>query len=233
MLFNNPLLFNTNIQVFLSLLQNILGMDYTVFLEWIGYLASVVIAISMAMNSLVRFRVINLIGAALFSVYGFLIGSIPVGLMNGLIVIVDIYYLLDFLSKKEVFEAIEVDKNGRFLLKFLTLYKKDIQKAFPDFEFDTNGCDVNFFVLRNMTLAGLFLATHIDNGVLRVELDYAIPEMRDFKSGKFMYANLTSRFIEMGYTKLITKKLGKKHNKYLKQIGFSDTQDGMMEYSLV
>jgi len=202
-------------------------------LEWIGYLASVIIAISMAMNSLVRFRVINLVGAALFSVYGFLIGSIPVGLMNGLIVIVDIYYLLDFLSKKEVFEAIEADKEGRFLLKFLTLYRKDIQKLFPSFNDVPNGCDVNFFVLRNMTLAGVFLATHIDNGVLRIELDYAIPEMRDFKSGKFMYANLAPRFIEMGYTKLVTRKLENRHNKYLRRIGFTETQDGMMEYSLV
>ncbi|MDY0201375.1 MAG: hypothetical protein RBR40_10340 [Tenuifilaceae bacterium] len=208
-------------------------MDYTILLEWIGYLASVIIAISMAMNSLVRFRVINLVGAALFSVYGFLIGSIPVGLMNGLIVIVDIYYLLDFLSKKEVFEAIEADKEGRFLLKFLTLYRKDIQKLFPSFNDVPNGCDVNFFVLRNMTLAGVFLATHIDNGVLRIELDYAIPEMRDFKSGKFMYANLAPRFIEMGYTKLVTRKLENRHNKYLRRIGFTETQDGMMEYSLV
>ncbi|MFA5647496.1 MAG: hypothetical protein WC951_04220 [Bacteroidales bacterium] len=208
-------------------------MDYTILLEWIGYLASVIIAISMAMNSLVRFRVINLVGAALFSVYGFLIGSIPVGLMNGLIVIVDIYYLLDFLSKKEVFEAIEADKDGRFLLKFLTLYRKDIQKLFPSFNDVPNGCDVNFFVLRNMTLAGVFLATHIDNGVLRIELDYAIPEMRDFKSGKFMYANLAPRFIEMGYTKLVTRKLENRHNKYLRRIGFTETQDGMMEYSLV
>lgn len=208
-------------------------MDYTILLEWIGYLASVIIAISMAMNSLVRFRVINLVGAALFSVYGFLIGSIPVGLMNGLIVIVDIYYLLDFLSKKEVFEAIEADKDGRFLLKFLTLYRKDIQKLFPSFNDVPNGCDVNFFVLRNMTLAGVFLATHIDNGVLRIEFDYAIPEMRDFKSGKFMYANLAPRFIEMGYTKLVTRKLENRHNKYLRRIGFTETQDGMMEYSLV
>ena len=45
-------------------------MDYTILLEWIGYLASVIIAISMAMNSLVRFRVISLVGAELFYVEG-------------------------------------------------------------------------------------------------------------------------------------------------------------------
>ncbi|MDD2550856.1 MAG: YgjV family protein [Bacteroidales bacterium] len=231
---NNCSLFYTNIQVFLSLCIKIYTcMDYSVFLEWVGYLASVIIAVSMFMNSLVKFRVINLVGAALFSVYGFLIGSIPVGLMNGIIVVVDIYYLLDYFRKKEVFEVIEVDKGGSFLQKFLTFYRSDILKIFHVFDDTFSRCDVNFFVLRNMTVAGLFMATDIDNGVLRVELDYAIPEMRDFKSGKFMYTNLKPRFVEMGYTKLVAKKADHRHNKYLKSVGFSDADDEMMVYSLV
>ncbi len=63
-------------------------------LEWIGYAASVIIALSMTMNSIVKFRWINLAGAITFSAYGFLIGALPVGFLNGFIVCVDIFFIL-------------------------------------------------------------------------------------------------------------------------------------------
>ena len=66
-------------------------------LQWIGYAASVIIALSMTMNSIVKFRWINLCGAITFSTYGFLIGALPVGFLNGFIVSVDIYYLFKIL----------------------------------------------------------------------------------------------------------------------------------------
>ena len=50
-------------------------MDTNFFLELIGYLASAIIALSMALNSIAWFRIVNLIGAALFSIYGFVIGA--------------------------------------------------------------------------------------------------------------------------------------------------------------
>ncbi|MEZ5149235.1 MAG: hypothetical protein R2759_19740 [Bacteroidales bacterium] len=45
-------------------------------LEWIGYMASGIIALSMTMSSIVKFRWINLVGAGTFATYGFLIGAI-------------------------------------------------------------------------------------------------------------------------------------------------------------
>ena len=62
------------------------------FLQWIGYAASIIIALSMTMNSIVKFRWINLCGAFTFSTYGFLIGAYPVGILNGFIVLVDIIF---------------------------------------------------------------------------------------------------------------------------------------------
>ncbi len=201
-------------------------------LEWVGYLASVVIAISMAMSSLVKFRVINLIGAGLFSVYGFLIGSIPVGVMNGFIVLVDAYYLYQFYAKEEVFDVIEAKPDGNYLVRFISFYKEDILKYFPGFEYCPDDSDVNFFVLRNMSIAGLFLAKRLDNGVLKVELDYAIPEMRDFKSGRFVYNNLKPRFVELGFRKLVAEKSSVKHNQYLNRLGFKEVEAGLLEKNL-
>ena len=43
--------------------------------EIIGYTASFLVALSMAMNSLFKLRVANLIGAICFTTYGLLIGA--------------------------------------------------------------------------------------------------------------------------------------------------------------
>ncbi len=198
-------------------------------LEWIGYAASITIALSMTISSILKFRVVNLIGASLFSTYGFLIGAIPVGVLNGIIVIVDIYYLYQIFSKKEAFETLEVQTNSAYLLRFISFHKRDIHRFFPEFEYAPSEETVNFYVLRNMAVAGLFLAKRMDNGVLKVELDYAVPEFRDFKSGKFVYNNLRPKFIEMGFTKLVSDMPSQEHAKYLMKHGFVKNSEGLME----
>ena len=48
---------------------------------------------SLLMSSLWRLRVINLIGALAFTLYGVLIGAVPVAVVNILIAAIDVYYL--------------------------------------------------------------------------------------------------------------------------------------------
>ncbi|MCU8005587.1 MULTISPECIES: YgjV family protein [unclassified Shewanella] len=69
-------------------------MDNTTIWEWVGYLASVVVAISLMMSNIKKLRWWNLIGAALFVAYGVAIGAYPVALVNFFIVLIDTYYLV-------------------------------------------------------------------------------------------------------------------------------------------
>jgi len=195
-------------------------------LQWLGYGASIIIALSMTMNSIVKFRWINLCGAITFSTYGFLIGAYPVGILNGFIVFVDIYYLTIIYTKKEIFEILEVRPENRYLIRFLKYHDPEIQKFFPGFEYKPEMNTVSFFILRNMSVAGLFLGHKHEDGVLKVGLDYVIPEYRDFKNAKFVYHRLSNRFIEAGFKKVITKSESKHHTKYLKKFGFVEDKDG-------
>ncbi|MCA9901859.1 MAG: YgjV family protein [Ardenticatenaceae bacterium] len=68
-------------------------MDFVMSFELLGYMASVFVAVSLMMRSLVKLRVINLVGAVLFTVYGLIIAAYPVAVVNGFIVLVNIYYL--------------------------------------------------------------------------------------------------------------------------------------------
>jgi hypothetical protein len=72
------------------------------FYELLGYSASVLVALSLSMRSLLKLRVINLSGAMLFTVYGLVIGALPVAALNFFIVLVNIYYLYQMFSASTV-----------------------------------------------------------------------------------------------------------------------------------
>ena len=63
-------------------------------MDYLGYAASLIVLISLLMSSIKKLRWINLAGALLFGIYGFMIQSLPTGFMNLGIVIIDIYYLV-------------------------------------------------------------------------------------------------------------------------------------------
>ena len=73
-----------------------------------------------------------------------------------------------------------------------------------------------------MVVTGLFLAHREDDKILKVGLDYVIPEYRDHKNGKYVYHRLKDRFIADGFQKVVSKSCSSKHSKYLKKLGFGE-----------
>lgn len=65
----------------------------------IGYAASLMVAVSLAMKKIVSLRVFNFIGCILFVFYGVMIQSWPVVITNGFIAVINIWYL--FKIKKQ------------------------------------------------------------------------------------------------------------------------------------
>ena len=206
-------------------------MEFSI-LETIGFIASIIIALSMTMNSIVKFRWINLLGALTFSIYGFLISAYPVGILNGFIVAVDIYYLYRIYSKTEIFDILEIRGSNKYLYKFLKFHDKEIHKYFPEFMYKEEMNTISFFILRNMAVAGIFLAHKEDDNILKVGLDYVIPEYRDYKNGRFIYHRLRNSFIEKGFKKAIANANNEKHKKYLRNIGFVEKNTGQFEKNI-
>lgn len=196
------------------------------YLQFIGYAASIVIALSMTMSSIIKFRWINITGAMTFCTYGFLIKAYPVGILNGFIVLVDIYYLIHIYSKKEKFEILEINSSSVYLKRFLKFHNSRIQKILPGFEYNPDMNTVSFFILRDMAIAGLFLAHRENDNVLKVGLDFVLPQFKDFKNGKYVYNNLNQYFIDAGYTSVMAVSKNQSYIKYLKKLGFTETESG-------
>lgn len=201
-------------------------------LAWVGYLASGVIVLSMMMSSIIKFRWINLIGALLFSVYGFLIGALPVGVLNGIIVLVDAYYLWQIYRKTEVFEILEIKAKSDYLKRFLAFHNERIQGYSPGFDYQPDKNTLCFFILRNMAVAGLFIAQREQDTILKVQLDLVLPEYKDFKNGQYVYIQLREQFIAAGYKTVIAEGNNKNYFSYLKKLGFVEEAAGVFRKEL-
>lgn len=202
------------------------------FLTILGYVASIIVAVSLMMSSIIKLRIINLIGAASFSLYGFLIEAYPVGFLNGFIALVDLYYIILFFNKKDYFELLQIQKNDPYLTRFLEYYHQDIQKFFPNFSYNADLVDHCFLILRNMSVAGIFMAQKKENHTLYVALDYVTPAYRDFKNGDYIYNKLVDSFKNMGYQKIISLPWSKSHEKYLRKLGFQKSNDIFLEKNI-
>jgi hypothetical protein len=206
-------------------------MSLASFYEIIGYVASTLIAVSLMMSSILKLRVINLIGAITFTIYGALIQAYPVAIVNGVIALIDIYFLFELLTKKEYFSVLPMRKDANYLHYFLNYYGKEISKYVPDFVFNPDEDLEVFFVLRNMIPAGLFIIKRKENGEVWVDLDFVIPGYRDMKIGDYIY-HQKSEILDMKSRKILTTAITKQHVKYLQQMGFKSTVSNMMALEL-
>ncbi|WP_164977502.1 YgjV family protein [Ancylomarina salipaludis] len=198
-----------------------LGISY---LEWLGYAASIIVFVSLSMTSIVKLRWYNMLGAALFSTYGFFIGSYPVAFMNFLIVCTNIYYLVKMYQHKENFKVIEIKGNDEILNYYLESYKKDIAKFFPDFT-SAEG-KLNVFVLRDMSVAGIFIG-EVKDDIFKIDVDYALPQFRDFKVANYLYQKLSDILSQHDVKCIVCDSDIEDNLKYIKKMGFETcTREG-------
>lgn len=187
--------------------------------DWIGYAASLIVLISLVMSSVKKLRWINMVGSVIFAVYGVLIKSYPVAVMNLGIVLVNIYYLVQLYGKRDLFKLIPIIDDA-YLDHFIDVYKKDISQ-FIDLSYDLTSKNLNkYFVSRNTVPAGLFIGRKAEEHVLEIVVDYTTPAYRDFKMAEFLFNDQKEVFLKQGYKTLLSKPGHEKHSAYLEKIGF-------------
>ena len=202
-----------------------------IVLDWIGYIASLIVLVSLLMTSIKKLRWINLVEALLFGTYGFLIASIPTGFMNLGIAVIDIFFLVKMYSAKDYYKVLPIEKKTTYLTTFIDFYKKDLHMISDLKNIDLDKADVKFYILRNMTPAGVFIGTKFSQDTLDIKLDYAVPQYRDFKIGNFVFEENAGMFLDLGFHNLRSVTNEPSHIKYLLKMGFKETViDGQLCY---
>lgn len=176
----------------MDLLQNPL------FAEGVGYVASIVILVSIVMTNVFRLRLVNGIGSVIFGWYGWLLGSWPVCAINWIIAGIDAWYLFKALTTEAFFELAPAGDFGEaYLRKFFLYHERDILRFTPGVALEDLREAKTYVLLRNLLPVGVF-SFRQEGEEARIVLDYAIPEYRDFKAGRFLYRTKRLFFKEMG-----------------------------------
>jgi hypothetical protein len=191
------------------------------WIEWYGYLASLVVFISLTMSSIIKLRIFNFVGCLIFAHYGMLVGSIPVAVANMSIALINIYYLYQIYSSKEQFKLVDAEVVSAYYLHFLSSNQTEITKQVSVKELQKVNC--SFYMLRDDNIAGILAGFKEDDGTFTLLVDYVIPKYRDYKLGAYYYNDHPNFLKDKGIKVVKTSATDKDHCFYLEKMGFVST----------
>lgn len=192
-------------------------MNLHLLIELFGYLGSVLVVISMLMTSVMKLRIINTIGSTIFATYALIIHSYPTALMNFCLVLINLYNMRKLSVNGQTYTTIELKPDDAFLQFFISHYREDILKYFPDFT-GAGSDDRVFLTLCGDSPAGVSIGHYTGETAMHLSLDYSTPMYRDCSVASHLYQDLKN----MGIQELIGDRNVKEHTEYLKKMGYRD-----------
>ncbi|MDR1930574.1 MAG: hypothetical protein LBQ44_08105 [Treponema sp.] len=199
-------------------------MDY--FFEGIGILASLLVSVSLCMKNIKALRIVNLCGSAVFFIYGILIVSPSIIILNTFSVLVNIFYLSKMKAAgPEVFDTLFIKPAERDLLsRFVTFHAGDIRRFFPSFDPDLTkgtlaGAECCFILRETLPVSLVAYKRRTDNEI-DILVDYVIPAYRDFQNARYFFGTAVKRIAPPG-TVFYAAGEAPKHISYLKRMGFT------------
>jgi hypothetical protein len=192
--------------------------------ELVGYAASALVVVSLAMTSVVRLRLISLAGSIAFVAYGTLIGSIPIVVTNASIACINIWFLSGELGGRRDLGAVVVPVDSPFLLDFLRHHAGDIANFQPEYD-RRDEHDVALVLTRDGLPAGVVLGRR-DGDNLEITLDYVLRAYRDSRLGRWLYGRGATVFHSIGVDRLTTVAGNPTHRSYLLRVGFAPEPGG-------
>lgn len=205
--------------------SHVIAVDGT---ELVGYAASALVVASLAMTSVVRLRILSLVGSVTFVVYGALIGSVPIMVTNAAIAALNVWFL-----RKEFgsgtsggvdLGASLIRADSPFLIDFLAFHRDDIDRFQPDFEMPTAGDVIALLLTRDGLPAGVLVGRRIAD-CLHIDLDYVLSAYRDSRIGRWIFGDDHEVFTALGISRLIAHAHTDTHRKYLERVGFRHVAD--------
>ncbi len=192
--------------------------------ELIGYVASALVVVSLAMTSVVRLRAISLVGSVAFVVYGAMIGSVPIMVTNVAIAGLNLWFLRSELGGKRNLGALVVPVDDPFLVDFLKYHLSDIHRFQPDFRLDGDDASLALLLMRDGFPAGALIGQQVDDELV-VQLDHVIKPFRDSQISTWLYGSGSSVFRRLGIVRISTARGPEAHDHYLTRNGFVRVDD--------
>ncbi len=190
----------------------------------IGYLASLLVILSLAMRSVVRLRVASLAGGVVYTAYGLLIGSWPIVATNVVVVGLNVWNLRREFAPQRDLAAVPIEPDAPFLADFLRTHLADIRHSQPDFE--SSAAATAFVLMRDGMPAGAVIGNVVGR-TFDVLLDYVLPEYRDSRLGGWFYGTPPASVRALGIDGFRARPRTPAHHDYLTSVGFIEDADGL------
>lgn len=187
--------------------------------ELIGYAASLLIVASLAMTSVVRLRIISLIGSLTYVVYGVLLPSIPIILTNAIIAGLNIWFLSKEFSPRRDLGAVPIATDAPFLIDFVESHRGDIATSQPEF-IEIDDADSAWLLTRDGLPAGVLIGKRVGT-TLETRLDYVMAPYRDSRIGQWLYGDGARVLRDAGIRRVTAHTTTKVHADYLARVGFA------------
>jgi hypothetical protein len=193
--------------------------------EIIGYAASALVAVSLLTSNVLRLRVLNLAGAAVFVLYAALVSAWPVLAVNLFVAVIDLWHIVRLRARKDDFKLMEVSTADPLLKNFLAYHGRGIWQFFPDFDLAALKAPRCVFILRNLLPVGLFIYTE-ERPDVRIHLDYVAEDYRDLKSARYIFNRPQNAETFGGCTDFTAVSGSPRHAAYLRRLGFAEEKKG-------
>jgi hypothetical protein len=189
--------------------------------EWIGYAASLLVAVSLMMSSLVRLRWLNLVGAVTFTVYGLVIRAYPVAVVNAFIVVINVWHLVQLGRRREHFDLLEVaGPDDPLVRKLLASRADEVTRLFPG----RPAAAHTTVILRDLNPAGVVMWSG-EGDTVRIHLDWVRPPYRDLKCARYLLERMAPVWRGAGHRRVVSPAAGQTHRDYLHRLGFRPSPD--------
>jgi hypothetical protein len=207
-------------------------------LDIVGWISSILVVWSLMQARVLRFRWMNLIGAAMATVVNAMLGIWPFAAMNGVIAVIDVYWIWRLTRERhdeQAYEVVEVGIDDAYLRHVLGVHAEDVAATHPGFSIAAAADGPRavppgaaaersaFLVLRSDETVGMVLVRDAGAGVGEVELDYVTERFRDFTPGEFVYRK-SGVFADKGFTRLVAD-AGPGTSDHYGRVGFNRVGD--------
>jgi len=200
-------------------------------LSIIGWVGSALVVVSLLQTRILRLRALNLVGCVILVGFNLAIEVWPLVGMNvvlTLINVVQLWRLLRYRHDEGTYAVLQVGPNDAYLDYVLASHSKDINRFNPGFT--AANSPYAFLVQHRERTVGVVLAHDAGEGRAQIDLDYVVPEYRDFTPGEFVYRR-SDVFTDRGFRQVLAPPRMRESASYLSRLGFR-REDGRLVLDL-
>jgi len=194
-------------------------------LEIVGWTGSALVILSLTQARVLRFRVLNLVGALLAVLYNVVLAIWPFAVMNAVIAVIDLYWLRRLVRERHdpaAYSVVEVGSRDAYLAHVIDTHLDDIHRFQPTYAAPADdAARWAYVVQRDAETVGAVVVRDVGSGTAVVELDYVMPRFRDFTPGEFVY-DRSGMFARHGVSRLVAGDELATQTDYLRRVGFLD-----------